>query len=55
MNASGRRQRQAKNGYAHLAPRQRPGYKRRDLAVASVKSAKKLAAQRERISRGARA
>lgn len=55
MNANGRRYRQAKNGYSHLAPRQRPGYKRRDIAVASAKSAKKLQAQRERIARGAKA
>lgn len=54
MNANGRRQRQAKNGYSHLAPRQRPGYKRRDLAVASARSAKKLQAMRERIARGAK-
>jgi hypothetical protein len=28
-----RRRRQAANGFAHLAPRQRPNYKRRDLAT----------------------
>lgn len=54
MNANGRRQRQARNGYAHLAPRQRPNYKRRDLAVAAARSAKKLQAERERIARGAK-
>ena len=54
MNASGRRHKQAKNGYAHIAKHQRPIYKRRDLSIASARSAKKLAAQRERISRGAK-
>jgi hypothetical protein len=32
MNALGRRQRQARNKYSHLAPRQRPNYKMRDLS-----------------------
>lgn len=54
MNANGRRARQAANGYAHLAVRQRPNYKRRDLSVATVKSQKKLQAMRERMLRGAK-
>lgn len=54
MNANGRRQRQAKNGYSHLAKRQRPGYKRRDIAVATARSAKKLEAERVRKARGAK-
>lgn len=33
MNASGRRQRQAKNKFSHLAKRQRPNYKMRDAAT----------------------
>lgn len=52
MNASGRRQRQAANGYSHLAKRQRPGYKRRDMATATRRAAAKLVAERERIARG---
>lgn len=34
MNANGRRARQAKNNFRHLAPRQRPNYKKRDVAAA---------------------
>jgi hypothetical protein len=30
-----KRRRQALNDYRHLAPRQRPGYKRRDAATAA--------------------
>lgn len=37
MNANGRRARQAKNGYNHLCPRQRPGYKKRDVATAAAR------------------
>lgn len=54
MNANGRRAKQAANGYAHLAKRQRPGYRRRDLATAAARTAKKLQAERERIARGAK-
>lgn len=49
MNAAGRRQRQAKNGYSHLAPRQRPNYKRRDLAASQKHQAKVLATERRII------
>lgn len=54
MNAAGRRQRQAKNNFAHLAPRQRPGYKKRDIATATARSQKMLSRERERIARGAK-
>lgn len=40
MNANGRRARQAANGYAHLAPRQRPGYKKRSVAVAALRESR---------------
>lgn len=33
MNANGRRYRQAINDFNHLAPRQRPNYKKRDAAT----------------------
>jgi hypothetical protein len=52
MNANGRRQRQAKNGFKHLAPRQRPNYKMRDSATAAERSRKKLQAETERRARG---
>jgi len=51
MNANGRRQRQAKNGYSHLAPRQRPNYKQRDIA-ASQRHEAKLRATENRIRQG---
>lgn len=51
MNASGRRQRQAKNGFAHLAPRQRPNYKKRDIA-ASILHEQRLRATENRIRQG---
>lgn len=51
MNANGRRQRQAKNGYAHLTPRQRPNYKRRDIA-ASQRHEQKLRITENRIRQG---
>lgn len=51
MNASGRRQRQAKNNFNHLAPRQRPNYKRRDLAT-SVRHEANLRATAKRIAAG---
>lgn len=51
MNASGRRQRQAKNNYSHLAPRQRPNYKKRDEATAAAHNANVLARERLRAAR----
>lgn len=47
MNANGRRQRQAKNGYKHLAKRQRPNYKQRDVATAARREAEFRAKQRK--------
>lgn len=51
MNASGRRARQAKQNYSHLAPRQRPNYKKRDLEASRRHAARVLATER-RISQG---
>lgn len=51
MNASGRRQRQAKQNYNHLAPRQRPNYKKRDAVSAAAHNARVLAAERARAAR----
>ena len=53
MNASGRRQRQAKNGYNHLAPRQRPNYKKRDKETSARHNARILATER-RIKAGSK-
>lgn len=46
MNANGRRQRQAKNNFGHLAPRQRPNYKKRDLTASVQHEAKYREKQR---------
>lgn len=46
MNANGRRQRQAKNGYKHLAKRQRPKYKARDVSFLARREAEFRAKQR---------
>lgn len=51
MNAAGRRQRQAKNNYSHLAPRDRPNYKKRDIEASRRHAAKILATER-RIAQG---
>lgn len=51
MNASGRRRRQAKQNYNHLAPRQRPNYKKRDAVSAAAHNARVLAAERARAAR----
>lgn len=51
MNTNRRRQRQAKNGFAHLTPRQRPNYKQRDIA-ASQRHQAKLIATENRIRQG---
>ena len=45
MNANGRRYRQAKNKYRHLAPRQRPNYKMRDAATSARHLAKVMATE----------
>jgi len=46
MNASGRRQRQAANGFAHLAPRQRPNYKKRDAATSAARLRRQIDTER---------
>lgn len=51
MNASGRRQRQASNGFAHLAPRQRPNYKQTDAAASARRLAATIAEERAREHR----
>lgn len=51
MNAAGRRQRQAKNNYMHLAPLDRPSYKKRD-AAASARHLEKLRQTENRIRQG---
>lgn len=51
MNANGRRAKQAKNGYAHLAPRQRPGYKIRDKAASAARLRQQLATE-QRMKQG---
>jgi hypothetical protein len=53
VNASGRRQRQAKNKYNHWAPRQRPNYKMRD-ALASRRHLERVKATERRIAQGKR-
>lgn len=50
-NASGRRYKQAKNGFAHLTPRQRPNYKKRDAATAAAHNARLLQRMRDRAAR----
>lgn len=51
MNASGRRYRQAIQGFNHLAPRQRPNYKKRDAETSARHQAKVVATeQRIRMS-----
>lgn len=44
MNANGRRARQAKQNYNHLAKRQRPNYKKRDIQT-SVRHEARLRAK----------
>lgn len=53
MNAAGRRQRQAKNGFNHLTPRQRPNYKMRDAAT-SARHLEKLRVTEQRIKQGSK-
>lgn len=45
MNANGRRYRQATNGFKHLAPKQRPNYKKRDAATSQRHLAKVIATE----------
>ena len=51
MNANGRRYRQAKNGYGHLAARQRPGYRKRDAATSAARLQRQIANER-RMAQG---
>lgn len=51
VNANGRRAKQAKNGFAHLTPRQRPNYKQRDAASSQRHQARLIATER-RIQQG---
>ena len=51
MNAAGRRQRQAKNDYKHLAPQRRPRYLKRD-ALASRRRLDALIATERRMQQG---
>lgn len=46
-NTSGRRHKQAKNGFAHLAPRQRPNYKRRDVMAARKRLAEQMQKEKD--------
>lgn len=48
MNANGRRYRQAANGFKHLAPKQRPNYRKRD-AETSKRRLDALIAKEQRI------
>lgn len=51
MNANGRRAKQAKNNFGHLAPRDRPNYKKRDIEASKRHQARVLATER-RIKAG---
>lgn len=51
MNASGRRHKQALNGFKHLTPRQRPNYKKRDATAAAAHNAHMQQRERERNQR----
>lgn len=47
QQAAKRRRKQAANNYAHLAPKQRPNYKKRSLAASTAHEARKrITAQR---------
>lgn len=45
MNANGRRYKQATSGFKHLAPRQRPNYKKRDAETSKRHLAKIVATE----------
>lgn len=49
QQAAKRRRTQARQNYSHLAPGQRPNYKKRDLATAQARLARLIATER-RIS-----
>jgi hypothetical protein len=46
MNANGRRARQAAHNFNHLAPRQRPNYKKRDAAIAAARLRRQIDTER---------
>lgn len=46
MNASGRRYKQALNGFKHLAPRQRPNYRKRDAEASARRLTQQIATER---------
>lgn len=46
-----RRARQAANGFAHLSPRQRPNYKKRDAATSARRLEKAIATERRMAQR----
>ena len=50
-NTSGRRLRQAMNGFKHLAPRQRPNYKKRSSEAAAAHNARMIQRENERRMR----
>jgi hypothetical protein len=54
MNASGRRHKQALNGFKHLTPRQRPNYKKRDATAAAAHNAQLRQRENERNQRRAK-
>ncbi len=53
MNASGRRQRQARNDFKHLPKRKRPNYKKRD-AETSARHLARVRATEQRIRMGSK-
>lgn len=50
-NASGRRYKQAISGFKHLAPRQRPNYKKRSSEAAAAHNARLRQRENERNAR----
>lgn len=46
MNANGRRARQAKNNFGHLAPKDRPNYKKRSVEASQKHAARVLETER---------
>lgn len=53
MNASGRRYKQALNGFKHWTTRQRPNYRKRDAASAAAHLERLIATER-RMAQGKR-
>lgn len=46
-----RRRRQAANGFSHLAPQDRPNYKKRDASASAKKLARTIASEKLRQTR----